>query len=935
MKVIFPKRRAFLVWSQISLQVMLPLALSQQANASTDRAQARAGVIDSGSKLVHGYRLQSGETTASLLKNNKLQIDQVWDINSFAFNSRNALLAAPVGTLIYLPGPATGAVPASSDNTANLAAKHLTAAGSQFDGRNPISADKVATGYASSLASQAAGQQAESWLNKLGGSSRITLGTGLGSSTSEIAGDVLVPLYDNKAENLFFTQLGLRRIDSRQTLNLGLGTRYFADAWMLGPNVFLDNDMTGKNRRWGIGAEWWTDNLRLSANGYLRLTEWHQSRDGTDLEERPANGWDIEAQSWIPAYPQIGGKLKYEQYYGQNVALINHSEVQSDPSAVSASVNWTPIPLVTLEGEHRSITSGKADNIVRLMLNYDFSRSLAAMLDPSQVAAMRSLQGGRYDLVSRNNRIVLDYRKQTLIKLSMARSLEGKAGQVIPLEIEVSSTHGFEKMRIVADELVKAGGTIINPLAKDAAVQLPAYNSATNNTYLLTATAIDTRGGESSPMQAKIVVHEEADIGNSSAVIAESILPANGTSATKITLMLADKDKNPVKGVADKLQLKIKSTTRAGELVTFTKFTESSTAGTYTADVTAGSTAGEVVLVSSLGGATLFETPLTLQAVVVEGEDNADIGNSSAVIAESILPANGTSATKITLMLADKDKNPVKGVADKLQLKIKSTTRAGELVTFTKFTESSTAGTYTADVTAGSTAGEVVLVSSLGGATLFETSLKLQAVVVEANKIVDLDADVSSTPIGQNIELRATVHDKNGKPVENATVSFRGMGLDGIGDQTTDKNGWATAHVTSKTTGTFTATAQLGSGSVVSKSFSFTKDDGAAIAKVTISPEKVTAMVGEPIVVSVTVSDSNGKPLKGEKVTFAGKRLEVSNVTRTNFYGVASATITSNYVGAVEFIATAGNKDSEAKTLTFTAATAGRVETLLGISTSD
>jgi adhesin/invasin len=94
-------------------------------------------------------------------------------------------------------------------------------------------------------------------------------------------------------------------------------------------------------------------------------------------------------------------------------------------------------------------------------------------------------------------------------------------------------------------------------------------------------------------------------------------------------------------------------------------------------------------------------------------------------------------------------------------------------------------------------------------------------------------------------------------------------------------------------------------------------------------------MVGEPIVVSVTVSDSNGKPLKGEKVTFAGKRLEVSNVTRTNFYGVASATITSNYVGAVEFIATAGNKDSEAKTLTFTAATAGRVETLLGISTSD
>ncbi|WAT09577.1 inverse autotransporter beta domain-containing protein [Rouxiella badensis] len=807
MKVIFPKRRAFLVWSQISLQVMLPLALSQQANASTDRAQARAGVIDSGSKLVHGYRLQSGETTASLLKNNKLQIDQVWDINSFAFNSRNALLAAPVGTLIYLPGPATGAVPASSDNTANLAAKHLTAAGSQFDGRNPISADKVATGYASSLASQAAGQQAESWLNKLGGSSRITLGTGLGSSTSEIAGDVLVPLYDNKAENLFFTQLGLRRIDSRQTLNLGLGTRYFADAWMLGSNVFLDNDMTGKNRRWGIGAEWWTDNLRLSANGYLRLTEWHQSRDGTDLEERPANGWDIEAQSWIPAYPQIGGKLKYEQYYGQNVALINHSEVQSDPSAVSASVNWTPIPLVTLEGEHRSITSGKADNIVRLMLNYDFSRSLAAMLDPSQVAAMRSLQGGRYDLVSRNNRIVLDYRKQTLIKLSMARSLEGKAGQVIPLEIEVSSTHGFEKMRIVADELVKAGGTIINPLAKDAAVQLPAYNSATNNTYLLTATAIDTRGGESNPMQAKIVVHEEADIGNSSAVMAESILPANGTSATKITLMLADKDKNPVKGVADKLQLKIKSTTRAGELVTFTKFTESSTAGTYTADVTAGSTAGEVVLVSSLGGATLFETPLTLQAVVVE-----------------------------------------------------------------------------------------------------------------ANNVVQLDANAIGTLVGMNIQLTATVHDKNGKAVENATVSFGGTGLDGAGEKTTDANGQAVAQMTSQTAGKFTATAQVGSGTVLSKELRFT-EAGAAVAVVDLTTDLTLVEVEQPIVASVTVRDANGSPLKDEVVDFTGNELDITDVTRTDIDGIATATITSQKVGDFILRAKSGNKSSKNKTLTFTAAT--------------
>ncbi|OAT14621.1 invasin [Buttiauxella noackiae ATCC 51607] len=43
----------------------------------------------------------------------------------------------------------------------------------------------------------------------------------------------------------------------------------FRGQWMYGTNVFFDNDITGHNRRVGIGAEAWTNYLRFSANSYF------------------------------------------------------------------------------------------------------------------------------------------------------------------------------------------------------------------------------------------------------------------------------------------------------------------------------------------------------------------------------------------------------------------------------------------------------------------------------------------------------------------------------------------------------------------------------------------------------------------------------------------------------------------------------------------
>ncbi len=62
----------------------------------------------------------------------------------------------------------------------------------------------------------------------------------------------------------------------------------------------------------GVGAEVATDYLKFSANTYFGLTGWHQSRDFSSYDERPADGFDIRTEAYLPAYPQLGGKLMYE-----------------------------------------------------------------------------------------------------------------------------------------------------------------------------------------------------------------------------------------------------------------------------------------------------------------------------------------------------------------------------------------------------------------------------------------------------------------------------------------------------------------------------------------------------------------------------------------------------------------------------------------------
>lgn len=286
----------------------------------------------------------------------------------------------------------------------------------------------------------ATAQSVKDWFSARQATAELQLAAGRGG-TKTGSFDLLMPLHDT-AKDLFFTQIGVRRSDAhtqdyRTTVNLGVGYRKTLNTWLVGANTFYDRDLTGKNDRLGIGAEAMTDYLKLSANGYLRLSDWKRSPDLDDYLERPANGFDLRAEAYLPAYPQLGGKLMFEQYYGDQVGLFGASDRQKDPSAVTVGVTYTPVPMIGLSLDHRQGQGGLADNTFRLAINYQFDVSLAQQLSTASVSRHR-LANARYDLVSRNNEIVLDSKKAEHALITLPAQVSGSPSDVLDFPVIVT-----------------------------------------------------------------------------------------------------------------------------------------------------------------------------------------------------------------------------------------------------------------------------------------------------------------------------------------------------------------------------------------------------------------------------------------------------------------------------------------------------------------
>lgn len=195
------------------------------------------------------------------------------------------------------------------------------------------------------------------------------------------------------------------------------------------------------------------------------------------------------------------------------MALFGKDERQRDPYAVTAGLNWTPFPLLTLGVDERLGKKGKNETNVNLQLTWQPGDSLASQLSGDNVAASRMLDRSRYDLVERNNHIVLEYRKQGLVKLALSTdSITGAAGTTHSLAATVSSKYGVQSVSVAAGSFSAAGGVVTPQGSSHFSLTLPPYrvtqqaqivkkdirpaDATDQNIYTLTVTAEDQRTGK-------------------------------------------------------------------------------------------------------------------------------------------------------------------------------------------------------------------------------------------------------------------------------------------------------------------------------------------------------------------------------------------------------------------------------------------------------
>ncbi|WP_053067943.1 inverse autotransporter beta domain-containing protein [Xenorhabdus khoisanae] len=348
---------------------------------------------------------------------------------------------------------------------------------------SPSELAEQAKSYALDKVNNTITSEAQKWLSQFG-TARINFGLDKRGTLENNALDLLLPLYDNKSDWLLFSQFGYRNKDSRHTLNVGLGGRYFYQNWMYGLNTFYDHDLTGKNQRLGLGGEIWSDYIKLSANTYYRLSDWQQSQNFKDYHERPANGYDISGEFFLPAYPNLGAKLAYEQYFGDNVTLFNRDTKQKNPSLAKLGVTYTPIPLFTVGVDYKQGERNYTETQFLANLNYKLGVPLHAQLLPENVASMRTLAGSRYDLVERNNNIILDHVKQ--YKVVLPNNVTGYSHEEQSIAVTNNSGDKIDWERNDKfKEFEKSGGKLsLNPDNKIALI-FPKYQSGTGkgNSY--------------------------------------------------------------------------------------------------------------------------------------------------------------------------------------------------------------------------------------------------------------------------------------------------------------------------------------------------------------------------------------------------------------------------------------------------------------------
>ncbi|GDC22793.1 adhesin [Escherichia coli] len=751
---------------------------------------------------------------------------------------------------------------------------------------NSEQAANMARGWASS---QASGAMTD-WLSRFG-TARITLGVDEDFSLKNSQFDFLHPWYETP-DNLFFSQHTLHRTDERTQINNGLGWRHFTPTWMSGINFFFDHDLSRYHSRAGIGAEYWRDYLKLSSNGYLRLTNWRSAPElDNDYEARPANGWDVRAEGWLPAWPHLGGKLVYEQYYGDEVALFDKDDRQSNPHAITAGLNYTPFPLMTFSAEQRQGKQGENDTRFAVDFTWQPGSAMQKQLDPNEVAARRSLAGSRYDLVDRNNNIVLEYRKKELVRLTLTDPVTGKSGEVKSLVSSLQTKYALKGYNVEATALEAAGGKVVTT-GKDILVTLPGYRFTstpeTDNTWPIEVTAEDVKGNLSNREQSMVVVQAPTlSQKDSSVSLSTQTLSADSHSTATLTFIAHDAAGNPVVGL-------VLSTRHEGvQDITLSEWKDNGD-GSYTQILTTGAMSGTLTLMPQLNGVDAAKAPAVVNIISVS---SSRTHSSIKIDKDRYLSGN---PIEVTVELRDENDKPVKEQKQQLNTAVSiDNVKPGVTTDWKETADGVYKATYTA-YTKGSGLTAKLLMQN------WNEDLHTAGFIIDANpqsaKIATLSASNNGVLANENAANTVSVNvaDEGSNPINDHTVTFAVLSgsatsFNNQNTAKTDVNGLATFDLKSSKQEDNTVEVTLKNGVKQTLIVSFVGDSSTAQVELQKSKNEVVADGNDSATMTATVRDAKGNLLNDVKVTFnvnsAAAKLSQTEVNSHD--GIATATLTS------------------------------------------
>ncbi|EHL6038383.1 Ig-like domain-containing protein [Escherichia coli] len=751
---------------------------------------------------------------------------------------------------------------------------------------NSEQAANMARGWASS---QASGAMTD-WLSRFG-TARITLGVDEDFSLKNSQFDFLHPWYETP-DNLFFSQHTLHRTDERTQINNGLGWRHFTPTWMSGINFFFDHDLSRYHSRAGIGAEYWRDYLKLSSNGYLRLTNWRSAPElDNDYEARPANGWDVRAEGWLPAWPHLGGKLIYEQYYGDEVALFDKDDRQSNPHAITAGLNYTPFPLMTFSAEQRQGKQGENDTRFAVDFTWQPGSAMQKQLDPNEVAARRSLAGSRYDLVDRNNNIVLEYRKKELVRLTLTDPVTGKSGEVKSLVSSLQTKYALKGYNVEATALEAVGGKVVTT-GKDILVTLPPYRFTstpeTDNTWPIEVTAEDVKGNFSNREQSMVVVQAPTlSQKDSSVSLSTQTLSADSHSTATLTFIAHDAAGNPVIGL-------VLLTRHEGvQDITLSDWKDNGD-GSYTQILTTGAMSGTLTLMPQLNGVDAAKAPAVVNIISVS---SSRTHSSIKIDKDRYLSGN---PIEVTVELRDENDKPVKEQKQQLNTAVSiDNVKPGVTTDWKETADGVYKATYTA-YTKGSGLTAKLLMQN------WNEDLHTAGFIIDANpqsaKIATLSASNNGVLANENAANTVSVNvaDEGSNPINDHTVTFAVLSgsatsFNNQNTAKTDVNGLANFDLKSSKQEDNTVEVTLENGVKQTLIVSFVGDSSTAQVDLQKSKNEVVADGNDSATMTATVRDAKGNLLNDVKVTFNVNSVEAKlSQTEVNSHdGIATATLTS------------------------------------------